>query len=205
MFVCLATFHCFWRLGPSLTGRVNGGERNIHRLQSLTCAHCGAWASQVALVVKNLPAIAGDVRDMGLIPGPGECPGERNGNSRQYSCLENPRDWGVWRATVHRVIKSWTWLRQLSNAGPGKQGVFLFFSVPVPSLAGLALSSLSLPFCPPPVVEWRWWSTVRAWGFFVVLFLPSPVPVFQWWCSHNSLPFLQLPCGNQSLPCAAFC
>jgi len=45
--------------------------------------------SQVALVVKNLPANAGDARDAGLIPGLGRSPGEGNGNPLQYSCLEN--------------------------------------------------------------------------------------------------------------------
>ena len=47
-------------------------------------------ASQVALVVKNLPAHAGDLRDVGSIPGWGRSPGEGNGNPPQYSCLENP-------------------------------------------------------------------------------------------------------------------
>ena len=48
------------------------------------------WVSQVALVVKNLPANAGDIRDMGLIPGSGRSPGGGHGNPLQYSCLENP-------------------------------------------------------------------------------------------------------------------
>ena len=48
-------------------------------------------ASQMVLVVKNLPANAGDARDMGLIPGSGRSLGEGNGNPLQYSCLENPR------------------------------------------------------------------------------------------------------------------
>ena len=47
-------------------------------------------ASQVALVVKNPPANAGDIKDMGLIPGSGRHTGLGNGNSLQYSCLENP-------------------------------------------------------------------------------------------------------------------
>ena len=47
-------------------------------------------ASQVALVVKSLPASAGDVRDVGLIPGSGRAPGGGHGNPLQYSCLENP-------------------------------------------------------------------------------------------------------------------
>ena len=49
-------------------------------------------ASQVVLVVKNLPANAGDLRDMGSIPGSGRSPGEGQGNPLQYSCLENPMD-----------------------------------------------------------------------------------------------------------------
>ena len=46
--------------------------------------------------------------DLGSIPGSGRSPGEGNGNSLQYSCLENPMDSGAWRATVHGVAKSWT-------------------------------------------------------------------------------------------------
>jgi len=65
-------------------------------------------ASQVVLGVKNLPANAGDVRDGGLIPGSERSPGEGNGNSLQYSCLENPMDRGAWRVTVHGVAESWT-------------------------------------------------------------------------------------------------
>ena len=57
------------------------------------------WASQVLLVVKNLPARAGDRRDADLIPGLGRSPGEGHGNPLQYSCLENPMDIGAWWAT----------------------------------------------------------------------------------------------------------
>ena len=63
-------------------------------------------ASQVALVVKNLLAYAGDERDAGSIPGSGRSPGGRHGNPIQYSCLENPMDRGAWWATVHGVAKS---------------------------------------------------------------------------------------------------
>ena len=59
--------------------------------------------SQVALVVKNLPANAGDP-----IPGSGRSPGGGHSNPLQYSCPENPMDRGAWRATVHRVAQSWT-------------------------------------------------------------------------------------------------
>ena len=67
-----------------------------------------ARASQVVLVVKNLLASVGDVRDMSLIPGSVRSPGEGNGNPLQYSCLENLMDKGAWWATVHRVTKSQT-------------------------------------------------------------------------------------------------
>ena len=66
------------------------------------------WASQAALVVKNLPDNEGDVRDEGSIPGLGRSPGEEHGNPLQYSCLENPMDRGAWWATDHRVSKSQT-------------------------------------------------------------------------------------------------
>ena len=51
-----------------------------------------------------------NVGDLGLIPGWGRASGEGNGSPLQYSCLENPEDKGVWRATVHGVTKSWTCL-----------------------------------------------------------------------------------------------
>ena len=70
-----------------------------------------SWTSQVALVVKNLPANAGNKRDAGLIPGLGRSLGEGNGTPLQYSCLENPMDRGVWWATVHGITKSQTRLK----------------------------------------------------------------------------------------------
>ena len=66
----------------------------------------------MALLVKNLPANAGDIRDMDLIPGSERFPGEGNGNPLQYSCMENSMDRGAWWATVHGVAKSRT---RLSN------------------------------------------------------------------------------------------
>ena len=72
-------------------------------------------ASQVALVVKNPPANAGDVRDTGSFPGLGRSPGGGHGSPLQYSCLENPMDRGAWQATVHSVSKSQTRLKWLST------------------------------------------------------------------------------------------
>ena len=72
------------------------------------------WASQVVLVVKKPPADAGDLRDVGLVPGSGRFPRGGHGNPLQYSCLENPMDRGAWWAIVHRVTKIRTQLKQLS-------------------------------------------------------------------------------------------
>ena len=60
---------------------------------------------QVALVVKNLPTNAGDIRDVGSIPGSEKSPRGGTGNPLQYLCLENPMDRGVWCATIHGVMK----------------------------------------------------------------------------------------------------
>ena len=68
----------------------------------------------MALVVKNPPANAGDIRDMGSTPGSGRSPREGNGNTLQYSCLENPMDRGAWWATVHGTTKIRKQLKQLS-------------------------------------------------------------------------------------------
>ena len=68
----------------------------------------------MALVVKNLPANAGDVRDVGSIPGSGGSPEGGYGNLLQYSCLENPMDGGAWWVIVHGVAKSRTRLRDFT-------------------------------------------------------------------------------------------
>ena len=66
------------------------------------------WASQVALVVKNPPAKAGDLREKGSAPRLGRAPGGGHGRPLQYSCLEHPTDRIAWQATVYRPAKSWT-------------------------------------------------------------------------------------------------
>ena len=65
----------------------------------------------MALVVKNPPDNAGNIRDTGSIPGSGRSPGEGNGNPLQYSCLENPMDREAWWATVHGIARSQTRLK----------------------------------------------------------------------------------------------
>ena len=74
-------------------------------------------ASQVALVVKNLPANAGDRRDLGSIPVSRRSAGGGLGNPLQYSGLENSLDRGAWWATLDGVAKSRTRLKRLPIAG----------------------------------------------------------------------------------------
>ena len=66
------------------------------------------------LVVKNLPANAGDIRDVGSIPGSGTFFGGGHGNPLQYSCLVNPIDRGAWWTIVHRVTENQTQVKCLS-------------------------------------------------------------------------------------------
>ena len=93
------------------------------------------------LVVKNLPANAGDKRDLGLIPGLGRFPEIGNGKPLQYSCLENPMDRGAWWATVHSVAKSQTWLKRLSMLS------LTYVCRPLPPLPHLSVN-LTLPPLP---------------------------------------------------------
>ena len=65
-------------------------------------------ASQVVLVVKNLPTSAGDMRDEDSVPGLGRSLGGVHDNPLQYACLENPMDREAWQSTVCGVSKSWT-------------------------------------------------------------------------------------------------
>ena len=95
---------------PTKMQRVRGTNSSEGKLR---CFNEEGWASQVALVVKNPPANAGYVRDVGSIPGLGRSPG--NGNPLQYSCLENPMDRGAWRVTVRGVAKNQTQLKRLST------------------------------------------------------------------------------------------
>ena len=75
-------------------------------------------SSQVTLVVKNLPANAGDGGDTGSVPGPGRSPGEGNGNPLQSSCLQNPMDskpGGLQSIRFQRVSHDWSNLAHVSN------------------------------------------------------------------------------------------
>ena len=66
----------------------------------------------MALLIKKLPANAGDQRGAGRFPGLGRSPEGGHGNPLQYSCLEKPMDKGAWRALIHRVTRSQTQLNR---------------------------------------------------------------------------------------------
>ena len=109
---------CF---GSKLTTvvRLHHGNRQAVQISALFPPPCPAcwlpWLPQVALVVKNPPADAGDLRDAGLIPGSGQSTGGGHGNPLQYSCLESTMDRGAWRATVYSITKSRTQLKRCST------------------------------------------------------------------------------------------
>ena len=73
------------------------------------------WASQVALVVKNLPANAGNASNMDSVLGSGRFPIRGNCNQLQYSRLEISMGRGAWWATVHGVAKSQTQLSDFTS------------------------------------------------------------------------------------------
>ena len=91
------------------------------------------WDSLSGASGKDPPARAGDIKwsRVWKVPGGGQ------GNSLEYSCLENPLDWGAWGATVHRVTKSWTQLKWLNTKHTAYIRTILIFT-----------SILSLWWCP---------------------------------------------------------
>ena len=84
-----------------------------------------AGASQVVLVVKNLPVNARDMWEVGLIPGLGRSAGEGNGSPLQYSCLENAVNRGSWWATVHEVTKETSQVNNNNNVITSRNSITL--------------------------------------------------------------------------------
>ena len=84
------------------------------------------------------------VGDLGSIPGSGRSPGEGNGNSFQYSCLENPMDGGTWWATVHGVAKSLTRLSDFTHSLKGFRSLYFCFHLPLGTEKAMATHSSTL-------------------------------------------------------------
>ena len=175
------------------------GISSYNPLSYLDTCHLTYWASQVALVVKNSTANAGDIRDVGSIPGSGRSPRGGHGNPPQYSCLESLMDREVWRATVRKVVKSQTpWgnivcMPILLSSNTSVEDSFLYTgpeSLPITKVcrfyqvsctplplypavstlaAGLSLSCLHLPLTQPSN-----WSVSLHSVFFNPSYTPSP-------------------------------
>ena len=89
---------------------------NLHSHSKFSnCSYNTLWAFPSGSVGKESACNAGEARDMGLISGSGRSPGEGHSNPLQCSCLENPLDRGAWWATVHRVTKSGTGMKEFST------------------------------------------------------------------------------------------
>ena len=84
---------------------MSGEQTQQTLVRNIVPEYLGLWGFPGDSVVKNLPVNAGDIRDVGLIPGLVRSLGGGHGNPLQYSCLENPMDRGAWWATVHGVTK----------------------------------------------------------------------------------------------------
>ena len=104
----ISNVHCFL-ICRSFTPQVYACEfilrKWLEKSTKLYVPHSIIGLPEVALVVKNPPANAGDIRDAGSIPGSGRSPGEGHGNPLQYSSLKNPMDKGVQWDMVHRVTR----------------------------------------------------------------------------------------------------
>ena len=106
--------NCQLPKGTQMT-ELNENQNAFQWQQALALSSAFAVCCQVALVVKNLPASAGDIRDVGSIPGSGRSLGKGNGNPLQYSCLGNPMDAEEPGGLQSIGLQSQTWLKRLST------------------------------------------------------------------------------------------
>ena len=157
----------------------NPWTEDLARLQSMGSQRIRYdWAtniftfiSQVAQVVKNPSAKAGNIRDTGSIPESGRSPGEGCGKPLLYSCLENPMNRGAWRATVHEVAKSRMWLSDYHFHFPY---IYIYTHTP----------QLSWPWEPIQTQKLDWWR------FKHQTYRTGYMERFPWWLSGN-LPAMQ--------------
>ena len=88
-------------------------------------------------------------------------PGGGYGNPLQYTCLENPMDRGAWKATAHRVTKSWTWLKGLSTHTPLLCRLIGRFGVPVSLAYPLQHAYLVPGISPGPLLARQNFQSIR--------------------------------------------
>ena len=145
-------------------------------------------ASQVLLVIKNLPANAGDLRDKGSLSGSGRSPGGGHGNPLQYSCLENPMDRGAWWAVVHKVRKSGTWPKWLGTPQGSLEAPICSWLVSSDGSLGLLLASEGWV----GAVQWDW--ALSPWVLSclrvdnVRVKSPCWCKWIAWWCGKTTIP-----------------
>ena len=149
--------------GGFFTTEPPGKQANFHHPQGsdildMTWNMNVSGSSQVALVVKNLLADAGDMGNKVSILELGRSPGGGNDSPLQCSCLENSMDRGVWRATVHGVTKSQTQMKWLSTHTYTHTHSWMspFVPLPVPTISSPGLSS----------TKWVKEIWVRLWIFY---------------------------------------
>ena len=184
------------RDGGARWAAVCGVAQGRIRLQWRSSSKHGA--SQMALVVKNPPASAGDIRDAGLIPALGSSPGGGHGSPVQCSCLETLTDRGAWRAAVprsQRVGRARSDLARTQACSSKRMCGFLllntFYFTAVP--LGVAVSSLTRGGTSAPAVEgWRLnhWTTRQV--------RPPPPPTF---CLCILVQIFCLPVAYQDTEC----
>ena len=165
-------------------------------------------------MVKNLPADAGDARDVGSISGSGRPPGVGNGNPLQYSCLGNPIDRGAWLVTVHEVTESRTWLMWLSTHACTKFNMrkispsaftfwsvnyLLHFMIPGNNMLKMSHSKMQIkttgchltPIKTTTIIK-KSANNICPWGFTCRVLLPSRMPQLPH--SLTLLTICDLPC-----------
>ena len=136
----------------------------------------------MVLVVNNLPANAGDIRDVGSIPGLGRSLGGRHGSPLPCSCLENPMEKGAWQATVHRVIKNQTWLNRLNLHTHQTEGE--------PKVLLCSWWSHPLPLSP----DHSWWLPLLIWDIPCVS--PYTAVLQIWQGDQFQVASVQTPVGD---------
>ena len=120
--------------------------------------------------MKILPASAGDAGGVHPIPGLGRSPGGGNGTPLQNSCLENPTDKKAWRATVHGVAKSCTWLSDWGHTRAHNSWMRIKAEIlisarrsPVQRFQGIKSSLLFVTLERQVRLKYRYWSVVVRW------------------------------------------
>ena len=167
-----------WTEGPGKLQSI-GSQTVGHNWSNL--AHTGLWGFPVDSAVKNPPAVRSR-KGAGFFLGSGRFLGGEDGNPLQYFCLESPMDRGAWWATVHRVVKSWIWWRQLSRQA-GRQALVYFWALSSVPLIHMCVF-VPVPHC------FDYFSFVvlsEFWKGYMSCFVLFPQNCFDSWVFYDSI------------------